>query len=59
MDMIALVDDVHAGVQPAQFCCIGAHRHTRRRDAITRAAGQVIAVRNATNGLVTGRAAHR
>ena len=65
MDVIALVNDIKAGVQRPQLRCIVLHRHPARRDAIARegppiwTAPRVIAVRNAVDGSIVGRGAIR
>lgn len=54
MDVIALVDDVEMRVLLTQQRSVAGHAHARRRHAVPRAAGQVIAVRHAAHGPVAG-----
>jgi len=55
MDMVALVDDIEAGIEALQLRMICCHRHPARRDAIDR---QGLAIRSAPGVVAVRRAAY-
>src|SRR5688572_1471272 len=59
VDVIAFVDDIQVRVRGLQAAVIGVHAHARRRNAVTRLPGEVVAVRHPANGAIAGRAAAR